>query len=82
MLCRRDRLRFPPLWPWPSTSNKGRKVLVEGRLRYHAWENEDGQKRSKVDVIANRVNFLPRASKNGNGSDNGADEFDGTIPGR
>ena len=37
--------------------NKGRKVLVEGRLRYHAWENEDGQKRSKVDVIANRVNF-------------------------
>ena len=59
---------------------KGRKVLVEGRLRYHAWEAEDGQKRSKVDVIANRVNFLPRAAKNGNGSDNGANEFDGTIP--
>ena len=60
--------------------NKGRKVLVEGRLRYHAWEADDGQKRSKVDVIANRVNFLPRAAKNGNGSDNGANEFDGTIP--
>ena len=60
--------------------NKGRKVLVEGRLRYHAWEADDGQKRSKVDVIANRVNFLPRAAKNGNGSDNGANEFDGIIP--
>ena len=60
--------------------NKGRKVLVEGRLRYHAWEAQDGQKRSKVDVIANRVNFLPQAGKNGNGSKNGADEFDGTIP--
>ena len=60
--------------------NKGRKVLVEGRLRFHSWETEDGQKRSKLGVIANRVNFLPRASKNGNGSDNGADEFDGTIP--
>ena len=54
--------------------NKGRKVLVEGRLRYHAWEAQDGQKRSKVDVIANRVNFLPQVGKNG------ADEFDGSIP--
>ena len=58
---------------------KGRKVLVEGRLRYHAWESQDGQKRSKVDVIANRVNFLPQAGKNGNGSNSGANEFDGTL---
>ena len=58
---------------------KGRKVLVEGRLRYHACEAQDGQKRSKVDVIANRMNFLPRAAKNGNGSENGADEFDGAL---
>ena len=58
--------------------DKGRKVLVEGRLRFHSWETEGGQRRSKVDVIANRVNFLPRAGKNGNGSDNGADEFGGT----
>ena len=57
-----------------------RKVLVEGRLRYHTWETETGQKRAKLDVIAERVNFLPRASKNGNGDDNGANEFDGTIP--
>ena len=60
--------------------NKGRKVLVEGRLRFHSWEAEDGQKRSKVDVIANRVNFLPRAGKNGNGNGDGDDEFDGSIP--
>ena len=54
---------------------KGRKVLVEGRLRFHSWETEGGAKRSKLDVIANRVNFLPRAAKNGNGSD----EFDGSL---
>ena len=60
--------------------DKGRKVLVEGRLRFHSWETEVGQKRSKLDVIAERVNFLPRASKNGSGGENGADEFDGTIP--
>ena len=55
--------------------DKGRKVLVEGRLRFNTWETEGGQKRSKLDVIAERVNFLPRASKNGNGGD-----FDGSIP--
>ena len=60
--------------------DKGRKVLVEGRLRFHSWENEVGQRRSKLDVIAERVNFLPRASKNGNGGENGANEFDGMIP--
>ena len=60
--------------------DKGRKVLVEGRLRYHTWETEGGQKRSKLDVIAERVNFLPRASKNGNGGENGAGDFDGAIP--
>ena len=60
--------------------DKGRKVLVEGRLRYHTWETETGQKRAKLDVIAERVNFLPRASKNGNGGENGAGDFDGAIP--
>ena len=55
---------------------KGRKVLIEGRLRFHTWETELGQKRSKVDVVAERVNFLPQASKNGTGeaSDVGAPE--------
>jgi single-strand DNA-binding protein len=36
---------------------KGRKVGIEGRLRYRAWEDE-GQKRSAVDVVAHRVEFL------------------------
>ena len=58
--------------------DKGRKVLVEGRLRYHTWETEGGQRRSKVDVIAERVKFLSSANKNGNGDDN--DAGDGTIP--
>ena len=36
---------------------KGRKVGIEGRLRYRTWEDE-GQKRSAVDVVAHRVEFL------------------------
>ena len=59
---------------------KGRKILVEGRLRFHSWENEVGQRRSKLDVIAEHVNFLPRASKNGNGDS--ADDFRRNPSGR
>jgi single-strand DNA-binding protein len=41
---------------------KGRKIGVEGRLRYHQWEDGD-EKRSRVEVVARRIEFLgPRAS--------------------
>src|SRR5580698_9236641 len=36
---------------------KGRRVLVQGRLQSRNWE-QDGQKRSKVEVLANDVTFL------------------------
>ena len=39
--------------------NKGRMVLVEGRLRERRWEHE-GQKRTKVEVIANNIRFLSK----------------------
>ena len=37
--------------------NKGRLVFIEGRLQYRSWE-QDGQKRSVLDVVADRVQFL------------------------
>jgi single-strand DNA-binding protein len=39
---------------------KGDPILVEGRLQYRTWEAEDGSKRSKVDVVADNVQFLGR----------------------
>ena len=36
---------------------KGRRALVQGRLQSRSWEQE-GQKRSKVEVLANDVTFL------------------------
>jgi single-strand DNA-binding protein len=36
---------------------KGRPVLVSGRLQSRSWE-QDGQKRSKVEVVAQDVTFL------------------------
>ena len=37
--------------------HKGSRVLVQGRLQYRSWD-QDGQKRSKLDVVANDVTFL------------------------
>ena len=39
---------------------KGDPILVEGRLQYRTWEAQDGSKRSKVDVVADTVQFLGR----------------------
>ncbi|NTU88495.1 MAG: single-stranded DNA-binding protein [Actinobacteria bacterium] len=35
---------------------KGTKVAIEGKLRWHQWE-KDGQKRSKIDVIVDDIEF-------------------------
>lgn len=40
--------------------NKGKRVYVEGRLRTRAWEGQDGQKRSRIEIVAERVLFLDR----------------------
>ena len=39
---------------------KGQRAYVEGRLHTRSWEGQDGQKRSRVEIIANRVLFLDR----------------------
>jgi single-strand DNA-binding protein len=38
---------------------KGRSALIEGQLRWRSWDGGDGQRRSKHEVIAERVQFLP-----------------------
>jgi len=37
---------------------KGDPILVEGKLQYRSWEAQDGSRRSKVDVVADNVQFL------------------------
>lgn len=38
--------------------SKGAKVAVEGKLRYSSWETKDGQRRSKLEVVVDEVEFL------------------------
>lgn len=48
--------------------HKGSRVLVQGRLQYRSWD-QDGQKRSKLDVVANDVTFLDGRDGGGLGGD-------------
>lgn len=73
--------------------DKGSKVAVEGKLHYSQWETKDGQKRSKIDVIVDELEFMSSrggygASRGGSGEANhqapGADAsssiYDENIP--
>jgi single-strand DNA-binding protein len=51
--------------------SKGRRVGIDGRLRSRSWEDDDGNKRSAVDVVAHHVEFLSPPS--GTQSDQAAD---------
>ncbi len=42
--------------------HKGRPVFVEGRLQSRSWETNDGQKRTTIDVRAERIQFLGSGS--------------------
>lgn len=37
---------------------KGRPVLIEGRIKFDTWEDQQGQTRSKHSIVADRVVFL------------------------
>ncbi|MDD5238426.1 MAG: single-stranded DNA-binding protein [Candidatus Omnitrophica bacterium] len=46
---------------------KGRNVFIEGRLQSRSWEDNAGQKRSVIEVRAERVQFLGAPSGKGAG---------------
>ena len=43
--------------------NKGMKVAIEGKLRWSQWER-DGQKRSKIEVIVDEIEFMTSRNQN------------------
>lgn len=67
---------------------KGRRIGVDGRLDWSSWEAQDGSKRSKVEIVAQSVQFLDSKTEGdfggGNqfvpaGASSGADaDFQGT----
>jgi single-strand DNA-binding protein len=47
--------------------SKGRPVAVDGRLDWRQWEDQNGNKRQSIDIIADTVQFL--GSREGGGGD-------------
>ena len=54
---------------------KGKRVLVEGRLKTNTWTNKEGDTRSKVYVVANSVQFLSPVNEGNEG-----DQASATMP--
>ena len=57
---------------------KGRPIHIEGRLKFEQWEQEDGQRRSKIRVVVEQFRFVDRkpgnaepAPRNGRGKRGG-----------
>ena len=61
---------------------KGSPLFVEGRLQSRSWETDDGQKRSVLEVVADRVQFLggPRDGAKGGGKDAPPPDVGGAPP--
>jgi len=51
---------------------KGSPVVVTGRLKQDQWQNENGEKRSRLKVIAANVQFLPTGKPAEVGATSGA----------
>lgn len=59
--------------------SKGSKVTVEGRLRWRSWETPEGDKRSKVEIVATDVEFMSR-NDSAAGASSPAPDYDEDIP--
>lgn len=60
----REEVLFIDVVGWGKTAencaqylSKGRPVYIEGRLQSRSWE-KDGQKRSTIEAVADRVQFM------------------------
>ena len=49
---------------------KGRPIHIEGHLRLEQWEQEDGQRRSKIRVVVEQFRFVDRKPGSGQAANN------------
>lgn len=68
----KEEVTFVDVEAWGRTAElvgqyltKGRACFVEGRLKLDNWEDKDGQKRSKLKVVAENVQFLDSSRREG-----------------
>lgn len=76
---RREETLFINVEAWAKTAEycgealrKGRPILVEGRLKSSEWEDKAGQKRTTIDVRADRIQQLDWDDRNSPSSGGGS----------
>ena len=47
---------------------KGQSALVEGRMQTRSWDAGDGTKKYKMEIVADKIQFGPKAGGAGNGA--------------
>ena len=78
---KREEVTFVDVTVWGRTAEnvgeylrKGRPVFIEGRLQLDSWEDkQSGQKRNKLRVVADNVQFLGSRSGGGGGPEEGGE---------
>ncbi len=50
--------------------SKGRKVFISGRLQTRSWDDAEGNKRYKTEVVATEIQFLDKADSSNTNNDN------------
>jgi single-strand DNA-binding protein len=73
-----DETTFVDVTLWGRTAevvseycSKGSPILIEGRLKLDSWETQDGQKRSKLKVVGERMQLLGAKGQGGGGAEGG-----------
>jgi len=77
----KDETTFVDVTVWGSAAenahkylSKGRGVFIEGRLQMDTWDDKaTGQKRSKLKVVAENLQFLPDGKGGGRTPDGNSD---------
>ncbi len=72
-----DNVSFIPIVVWNKQAetcskflSKGKQIAVDGRLEQRSWVGQDGTKRSVIEVIADRIEFLGSAQSQGSKNEN------------
>jgi len=82
----KDEVCYINLTAWAKTAEtaaeyltKGRSVFVEGRLKFDQWNSKEGEKRNRLSVVVERLQFL--GSRSPGAKDESAPQGDGPPPG-
>jgi single-strand DNA-binding protein len=62
---RQERTEWHNIVTWAKTAElanqylkKGSPVYIEGRISYRSWDDKDGNKKYRTEIVANQINFL------------------------